>query len=239
MSQPLDKFESLQDEYFYIAQNLVTCSQFQTFLYHPQGFDSLGNWKDLPNKYKKQEITTYPYDISNYPRGAISWYQAFAYSRWLDKYLPPNALPESNMRREIWQIRLPMEYEWQKVAKGCCKENIYPWGKNWDSNRCNTSESGLGYPIAVGMYPHGATDTDVFDMCGNLFEWCLNLFHDPLDINPRSEDRRSSRGGAYNYDEASGRVGSRLFIRHSSLSKTPYGFRLCLSKRLFDLELIQ
>ena len=47
----------------------------------------------------------------------------------------------------------------------------YPWGKAFDSLRCNSYESGLGRTTAVGLYPYGKSPVGVLDMSGNVWEW--------------------------------------------------------------------
>ena len=97
----------------------------------------------------------------------------------------------------------------------------------------NTRDTGIGQTSAVGIFPNGASPDGVLDLSGNVWEWCLTDYRQPVldaakeDI--RSNDRRVLRGGSWNNQ-------SRLRPRRiSQLSAHPLerfsyvGFRLVLS----------
>jgi formylglycine-generating enzyme required for sulfatase activity len=75
----------------------------------------------------------------------VSWHDAVAYCRWLAEVTGKS-------------YRLPTEAEWEKAARGP-DGRIYPWGSQWDKNRCNTSEGGKGETTPVGAYPDGASQS--------------------------------------------------------------------------------
>ena len=63
------------------------------------------------------------------------------------------------------------------VASGAAGRT-YAWGDDFDAARANTSESKLGQPTPVHMYPDGATPAaaghpPVWDLCGNVWEWTI------------------------------------------------------------------
>jgi formylglycine-generating enzyme required for sulfatase activity len=84
--------------------------------------------------------------------------------------------------------RLPSEPEWEHAAKAGQADATYPWGNDepGDRNiRCN---------IWQGRFPHinsladgyaGTAPVDafepnpagIFNMCGNVWEWCADMFH--------------------------------------------------------------
>jgi formylglycine-generating enzyme required for sulfatase activity len=103
---------------------------------------------------------------ANCPRETVSWYEAVAFCRWLS-------------HRTDSRIRLPTEWEWQQAATGGDPTYEYPWGKEWDTTRCNSIESRLNRTTPVGIYPSGATPQGVTDMAGNVWEWSLNTYDDP------------------------------------------------------------
>ena len=113
----------------------------------------------------------------------MSWYDAVAYCRWLSKRLG-------------YKIELPTEWEWQQAATGGDKANACPWGRDWDSERANTSKSGLSRTTAVGLYPQGASPVGALDMSGNVEEWCLNEYGNPKNVAVSGDERRVVRGGS-------------------------------------------
>ncbi|HQR43125.1 MAG TPA: SUMF1/EgtB/PvdO family nonheme iron enzyme, partial [Gemmatales bacterium] len=58
-------------------------------------------------------------DIPNHPVVNVSWIDALCYALWSGK-------------------RLPTASEWQKAARGAEDDRLYPWGNQWDANRCRT-----------------------------------------------------------------------------------------------------
>ncbi len=69
---------------FCVAKFLTTYSQFQAFLDAPDGFEDERWWQGFPKKYIKQAMSTAVAQYDNYPRDSVSWYQAVAFTRWLD-----------------------------------------------------------------------------------------------------------------------------------------------------------
>ncbi len=149
----------------------------------------------------------------------MSWYYAVAFCRWLSKRLG-------------YEVRLPTEWEWQQGASGGDPANVYPWGKDWDSDRVNTKESGLKRTTAVGMYPHGASPIGAFDMSGNVWEWCLNKYNNPKQCELTGTEWRVIRGndwGGY-WPSAEPRVAARAAFRsgyYPSNGLSSFGVRLC------------
>lgn len=71
---------------------------------------------------------SYPEGKGNHPVARIEHEDAVAYARWLAK--------------ETGQpFRLPTEAEWEKAARGTDRR-VYPWGNQFDPDRCNTMEGG-------------------------------------------------------------------------------------------------
>jgi formylglycine-generating enzyme required for sulfatase activity len=123
------------------------------------------------------------------PVVGISWYEAYAYCRWL-------------AARTNAPYRLPTEAEWEKSARG--KEGYrYPWGNHWEASRCNNSETGPGRTTPVGQYsPQGDSSYGVAEMVGQVWEWCSDRFskYDELKgafENPEGDEARIIRGGSW------------------------------------------
>jgi formylglycine-generating enzyme required for sulfatase activity len=114
----------------------------------------------------------FPADKADHPVVGVSYRDAIAYCRWAGE-------------QTGLTLRLPTETEWEKAARGPDGQ-IYPWGDQWDIDRCNTRESKRKGTTPVGYFspaedsPYGLTD-----LGGNVQEWLSNLFgkypYDPED----------------------------------------------------------
>jgi len=186
---------------FYISKYPATCSQFIAFANDPNSLQNPSWWEGIsrPAKLTKDRPANYPEKPDNYPQTYVTWCEAIAFCRWLTDQMPPDGWPADIDRTSGWIIRLPTEWEWQQAATGGKDECVYSWGATWDSRRANSVESGLGGPIAVGLYPDGNSPCQVCDMIGNIQEWCLNDFADVGNIEGTCNERqqRALRGGSF------------------------------------------
>jgi formylglycine-generating enzyme required for sulfatase activity len=154
-----------------------------------------------------------------FPVVGVSWYEAYAYCRWL---------AEKTGR----PYRLPTEAEWEKAARGT-DGRIYPWGNEWDEEVCNTAEYKTLQPTPVGIFsPAGDSPYGGADMAGNVWEWCLTQWREsyqvPADDDPKGDAWRTMRGGSWNSDQNSVRCASRS--GDSPLSRdNMLGFRVVLA----------
>ncbi|MBZ0284121.1 MAG: formylglycine-generating enzyme family protein, partial [Anaerolineae bacterium] len=104
-------------------------------------------------------------------------------------------------------ITLPTEQQWQRAAQGD-DNRTYPWGNDFDQNRCNTSESGLKRPTSVSKYPNGVSPFGVVDIIGNVWEWCLSEWGtDKTDLT--GDAARVVRGGSWYFNRGLARAASR------------------------------
>ncbi|MCR5454727.1 MAG: formylglycine-generating enzyme family protein [Bacteroidales bacterium] len=136
---------------------------------------------------------------------------------------------------------LPTEAQWEYAARGgnlnrrflySGSDNIdtvADYGKKVDANTLSgegPSEVGSRKPNELGIY----------DMSGNVFEWCQDWYDDyPSDnsIDPHGPDSGSGRvlrGGSWYFDASNCRVSFRSFY-HPVYRGGDYGFRLFLSSQ--------
>jgi formylglycine-generating enzyme required for sulfatase activity len=142
---------------------------------------------------------------ANDPLIKLDWETACAYCRWLTAR--SSAIPDG------WVVRLPTEAEWEKAARGGRvlgdnrtnpqPQRTYPWGDEWAPHLAHVEGDTLAPP---GCYPEGNTPYGVWDMAGNVWEWCLDVFdedayrhgssRDPVILDSSGEDyeRRCTRG---------------------------------------------
>ena len=185
---------------------------------------TVAHWKLFVKESGHQsdsESLQYPDD---HPVRYVTWNDAMAYCKWLsDK----SGLP----------VALPSEAEWEKAARGT-DGRIYPWGNEFDQNKCNTSESGIRNTTPVGKYsPAGDSPYSCADMAGNVWEWTRSKYRPyPYHAEDWREDlqgkvSRVVRGGSWNSDQdhahtsyrdrfdpnGHGLIGFRIVVRSPSL----------------------
>ncbi len=202
---------------FRLARYPVTWAQYLAFLDAADGYCNQDWWEDL---LRMEEPGRQLWSFANYPVINVSWYDALAYCRWLSVKLQ---LP----------IRLPTEWEWQWAAAGSMQRE-YPWGE-WNEQRANSYDAGIGRTVAVGLYPLGRSlfgeNVGVDDMAGNVWEWCLNEHAVPENCQlSRGEAPRVVRGGSWRYDPDDARASVRDSYYPESRYYNYLGFRvLCES----------
>lgn len=152
---------------FYIDIYEITNDQYKKFV------ESNPSWQkeQIPNRFHdgnylaKWSENTFPSDITDHPVVYVSWYAAAAYATWVGK-------------------RLPTEAEWEKAARGGVEGQKYPWGNTLDDKKANYSLNvGItGATTTVGDYPENGYG--IYDIVGNVLEWCLDEYHNDFYISP-------------------------------------------------------
>lgn len=180
---------AVEIEGFYMDRTLVTNAEFKVYC------NAVG--KDYPQSPSWEGYPDYFNNFPDYPVVNISWYDAAAYAKWAGK-------------------RLPTEKEWEYAAKGGGMSNIYPWGDAVvDGKKANYADRNTDYPWGDKLTSDGYRYTSpvgsfeanaygLFDMSGNVWEWCDDWFHsyDTSEVsqavlNDGWGGSRVCRGGCY------------------------------------------
>lgn len=207
---PLQVYELGQP--YRLAKYPITYLQFQAFLKAEDGFYNPRWWSGLSAlqeeiaepwwvglSVSRKETAEPRFRYRSHPQQGVSWNQAVAFTHWLSaRYQMSGIIPQDH------EIRLPTEQEWETGAR-YPDGRQYPWGDEYQSGCANIDERLFGGPYyvgmttPVGMYPQGRNpESDLYDMSGNVWEWCLSEFE-----HPRKEELgtwRVLRGGTCFYD---------------------------------------
>ncbi|MBI5207087.1 MAG: SUMF1/EgtB/PvdO family nonheme iron enzyme [Candidatus Firestonebacteria bacterium] len=136
----------------------VTNQQFEEFI-KAGGYKKDEYWSEKGKSWRGKNNITNPafwddkkWKRPDYPVVGVSYYEAEAYAKWAGK-------------------RLPTEVEWEKAARGT-NGNVYPWGNEFDKEKCNSYESGIGETTRVTRYPNGISPFYWFSLCQDFVALC-------------------------------------------------------------------
>ena len=156
---------------------------------------------------------------SDYPMYYVSWEEAMAFCRELS-------------RQTGKTYTLPTEAQWEYAARGGSQPDGSKYSGSysvdavaWYDGNSNSSTHPVGTkrPNALGLY----------DMSGNVWEWCLDWYGDYRDYdteNPTgasSGSRRVLRGGSWRHNAQTCRVSYRNYNSPGNRFSS-YGFRVVL-----------
>lgn len=198
-----------------IGKYPVTNKEYAKFIKHDKQHQ-------CPDKQLGWSLRNPPANKLDHPVVGVSWHDALAYCEWLSGQTDRH-------------YRLPTEAEWEKAARGM-DDRLYPWGDEWEAERCNADGVGTTPKAA---HPKGASPYGCYDMVGNVQEWTSTIWHSDFGYPYRDNDdrddlnadeyklRRIHRGGSFRDKQNRLRCSARGYSSPSS--KNPWrGFRVVL-----------
>jgi formylglycine-generating enzyme required for sulfatase activity len=130
---------------------------------------------------------------------------------------------------ESRRFRLPSEAEWEYAARGEGRR-LWAWGDGPTrgeltdeelARRCNiyAGDNFVLSTTPVGIYPLGATPNGMFDMAGNVWEWCQDWWDE-------RQTGRVVRGGSWGNEPDGARAGARSWNHPDDRWNVNAGFRV-------------
>ncbi len=200
---------------FYISAHEVTNEEYLAFVEATQG--NLPEWRDSTSKYYYLEgadsfykkLGPALYD-PKHPVIGVSWTDAMKYCAWLS-------------RRGPWRYRLPTEAEWELAARSGNSRNKFSWGEGAPQREHggNVADEALKqvmpnlsmiwrayndtYIYTAPVAQFGANAFGLYDMTGNVWEWCLDwyaaeAYQKRESVNPQGPANgveKAIRGGSW------------------------------------------
>jgi formylglycine-generating enzyme len=199
---------------FYITEKEVTNAQYGQFL-TATGHSAPLYWLDKNLNTPEQPVV------------GVSWHDAVDFAKWVSKVTGE-------------EYRLPTEAEWEASSRGGLQGQPFPWGDqplekgrqflaNYNPNPYD--KDGFPYTAPVGSFPPNGYG--LFDMAGNVAEWCWDWYDPTYYARSQSENPggppsgiyRVIRGGSWYARARELRCAARQFFRPSRADGF-IGFRL-------------
>jgi len=240
------------DDDYYLSQYPVTQAQYGQFV-AVQGYaeprwwgeaEKAGYWradKGFKGRYDDDFRIAprhygEPFSLPNHPVVGVSWYEAVAFTRWLNEEVKNDrCVLHDHQGKPLtgkFEIRLPSETEWEKAARGTKDARAYAWGDTPNPDLANYDATGIGSTSAVGCFANTAAyPFAVEEMSGNVWEWCItprqSSYENYDDVkNIKNNTSNILRGGSwFNYDDRL-RVSFRNHYFFPDYHYNTYGFRL-------------
>jgi formylglycine-generating enzyme required for sulfatase activity len=156
----------------------------------------------------------------NYPVVQVSWYDANAYAKWARK-------------------KIPTEAQWEYAARGGLKDQPYSWGdeaidKNipkantWQGNFPNYNSDWDGYSGLAPVKCFRPNNYGLYDMSGNVWEWCLDWYREDYYKTIEGEVTVNSSGPGSSYDPMESTIPKKVIRGGSFMCNASYckGYRV-------------
>jgi formylglycine-generating enzyme required for sulfatase activity len=174
---------------FYLGAYLVTQAEYEQVIGHnPSYFSAQGGGKD-----KVARLETY-----HFPVEEVSWEDAVTFCRKLSR-LPVEAAAKRT-------YRLPTEAEWEYACReGGRSTAPFYFGRSLSSAQANFNGNFPYGNVATGPYLERTTPVGtyapnqfgLFDMHGNLWEWCQDWYDENYYRNSPTEDPQGPERGTH------------------------------------------
>ena len=161
------------------------------------------------------------FGADDHPVVGICWHDAVAYADWVGG-------------------RLPTEIEWEVAAKGGAKVLQYPWGDEPPGATRANIDGLCQTTTPVRSYTNGRNSLGLWDMCGNVWEWCADSWDEKFyrtfrngardPVNDAEFGLRTIRGGGYESFATMGRCSFRHFASADEI-RPDIGMRV-----VYDIE---
>jgi formylglycine-generating enzyme required for sulfatase activity len=142
---------------FYISVTEITNAQYGRFL--------KATGRQAPLYWQDRNL-----NAPNQPVVGVTWFDAVAFCKWL-----------TNVTGVPYQ--LPTEDQWEVAARGGLVSQPYPWGTQapdaggvFRANFRTATPGATGFSFTAPVGSFGANGYGLFDMAGNVSEWCQNRY---------------------------------------------------------------
>ncbi|MBP2295464.1 bifunctional serine/threonine-protein kinase/formylglycine-generating enzyme family protein [Azospirillum rugosum] len=155
-------------------------------------------------------------NFASHPVVGITHAEATAYARWAGGFLPT-------------------EVQWECAARGGVPLVEYPWGSDPPGPAVANIDGAARNTTPVGSFPLGMNPLGIGDLCGNVWEWCRDIYDpdflraipkdvvDPVNDGPVGP--RVLRGGSFESLSVQGRCAFRNWAAPDE-RRWDFGFRV-------------
>jgi formylglycine-generating enzyme required for sulfatase activity len=174
-----------------------------------------------------------------FPMHNITWFEAVEYCNWLSEKQGLKKVYTFVGKSEIsWDLsangyRLPTEAEWEYAARGGKLSKGFNFSGSNDVDEVAWYDNTTKYKGPVKLGTKKPNELGIYDMSGNVWEWCndffdANYYSKSPKENPQgagANNYRVLRGGSWHYRGDYARIANRDGP-NAGFTNYTYGFRL-------------